>query len=75
MTDYLEMRADSFGFNTANHQPKVFDNGTRPVAERQSASRRTPSIPAVQEKANQLGERTARALDIDTVLWSLNGSR
>jgi hypothetical protein len=59
MTDYLEMRADTFDFNTANHQPKVFDNGTRPVDEQQSAPRRTPSIPAVQEKANQLGGRTS----------------
>jgi hypothetical protein len=58
MTEYLEMRADSFDFNTANHQPKVFDNGTRPVDERQSAPRRTPSLPAVQEKENQ-----GRALD------------
>jgi hypothetical protein len=55
MTDHMEMRADSFDFNRANHQPKVFDNGTRPVDERQSAPRRTPS----KEKANQLGGRTS----------------
>jgi hypothetical protein len=31
MTDYLEMRVDGFDFNTAKHQPKLFDN------QRQSA--------------------------------------